>query len=118
MDEIKSSLLRSHDAHLELPRNGRHVRRRGERIKHPSLVLESDVWQIGDVHALRVEHDGVRFVQQQSVGGRLAIGPLAAGALERPRAEPEVKGGAPVVLGPKQNDLRFSLLIESPLSQR
>lgn len=71
--------------------------------------------QVAGVDIAVVEDDGVRLVEQQPVGRRLAVGEAAAGRLEGSRPQTEVVGGAAVVLCPEQDDARLHFALHLPL---
>lgn len=62
-----------------------------------------------------MEDDGVRLVEQQPIGGRLAVGHATAGRFERLGTQAEIETGAAVVLGPEQDDLCLAVDICGPL---
>ena len=82
-------------------RNGSQIDGRRERIENPSLVIETDGRHVGNVQIARMEDDGVRLVEQQPVGRRLAVGHSATGRFERPGTQSEIETGAAVVFRPK-----------------
>lgn len=62
-----------------------------------------------------MENDGMRFIEQESIGCRFAIGNPTASCFERPGTQTEIEAGTAVIFRPEQNDFRFTVAIGGTL---